>query len=59
MGFGFKGTSNGIAYANFDNGGDLDIVMNNLNTPAALYENQINKNKKFLKSNLTEVLKTL
>ena len=45
-----KGTSNGIAYADFDNDGDLDIVINNLNAPVSLYENQINKSKKkFLK----------
>lgn len=49
-GLDLKGTSNGIAYADFDNDGDLDIVINNLNAPVSLYENQINKSKKkFLK----------
>ncbi|MCG9970640.1 VCBS repeat-containing protein [Christiangramia crocea] len=36
--------SNGMAYGDFDNDGDLDLVINNIDDPAGLFENQSDKN---------------
>ncbi|TDD96580.1 VCBS repeat-containing protein [Flavobacterium cellulosilyticum] len=44
--------SNGSAYGDLDNDGDLDVVTNNLNNIASIYINKTNEKANYLKINL-------
>jgi len=43
-GFNKQTLSNGAAYADLDNDGDLDLVVNHLNAPAELFRNTLTEN---------------
>lgn len=44
-GWDFPSFSSGMAYADFDADGDMDVVVNNTNMPATLLENTLNEEK--------------
>ncbi len=51
-GFDGVGISNGCAYADLDNDGDLDLISNNLNEPAGIYQNN---SRELLKNNFVKI----
>ncbi|GAA3602539.1 VCBS repeat-containing protein [Flavivirga amylovorans] len=44
----FKGFSNGIAYADLDNDGDLEIILNNIDDKAVIFENNNSENNNYI-----------
>jgi enediyne biosynthesis protein E4 len=52
-GFGEPGFSNGLAYSDLDNDGDLDVIISKMNAEAGIYENKVvTRNYHYLKVNL-------
>lgn len=44
----YKGFSNGVAYADLDNDGDLEIITNNIDDYASVFENKSSKTNNYL-----------
>ena len=45
----FEGFSNGVAYADLDNDGDLEIITNNIDDKASVFENHSSDQNNYLK----------
>lgn len=44
-----EGFSNGSAYGDLDNDGDMDLIVNNVNMPLFIYQNNLNTSSYYLK----------
>ncbi len=51
-GFDQRGFSNGMAYADLDKDGDLDLIINNMNAPASIYKNNKGRLNNYLQVKL-------
>ncbi|MHA4894989.1 VCBS repeat-containing protein [Pedobacter sp. PWIIR3] len=51
-GINIPSNSNGAAYSDLDNDGDLDLIVNNINKTPFIYQNQTNSSKNYLKVRL-------
>jgi len=54
-----KLNSNGAAYADLDNDGDLDLILNNVDQKASIYENTIANGNHYLKIDLSQIADSL